>query len=37
MQLMLGVFDFPARACSTDDETDIPELVVAHVRGNSRL
>jgi Glycosyl hydrolases family 16 len=37
MQLMLGVFDFPAKAGATEDETVIPELVVAHVRGNSRL
>jgi hypothetical protein len=32
MQLMLGVFDFPARAGS-EDEGPIPELVVTRVRG----
>jgi len=37
LQLMLGVFDFPAKARATEDETAIPELVLAHVRGNSRL
>jgi hypothetical protein len=34
MQLMIGVFDFPAKA--SDDDTGpvpVPELVVAHVRG----
>jgi beta-glucanase (GH16 family) len=37
MQLMLGVFDFPAKAGATEDETPIPELVVAHVRGTVPL
>jgi Glycosyl hydrolases family 16 len=37
MQLMIGVFDFPAKAGATEDETVAPELVVAHVRGHSRL
>lgn len=32
MQLMLGVFDFPARATS-GDEGRVPELVVSRVRG----
>ena len=33
MQLMIGVFDFPARADSDADEVPIPELVVTQVRG----
>ena len=33
MQLMIGVFDFPAKAEATHGETPVPELVVAHVRG----
>jgi hypothetical protein len=37
MQLMLGVFDFPTKAGATEDETAIPELVVAHVRGTRPL
>jgi hypothetical protein len=32
MQLMLGVFDFPAKATDPSDPS-IPELVVTHVRG----
>ncbi|WP_035812958.1 glycoside hydrolase family 16 protein [Jiangella gansuensis] len=32
MQLMIGVFDFPARAAGRGDSS-VPELVVAHVRG----
>jgi hypothetical protein len=37
MQLMLGVFDFPAKARTTDHETEIPELVVNRVQGKPRL
>ena len=34
MQLMIGVFDFPAKAGGGDTEpVPAPELVVAHVRG----
>jgi hypothetical protein len=33
MQLMIGVFDFPARSVSVDDHLIIPELVVSNVRG----
>ncbi len=35
MQLMLGVFDFPAKAPTTDPAgaVPVPELVVTHVRG----
>ncbi len=33
MQLMIGVFDFPAKAAATDGEVPVPELVVSHVRG----
>ncbi|HEY9412986.1 MAG TPA: glycoside hydrolase family 16 protein [Jiangellaceae bacterium] len=33
MQLMIGVFDFPARAADRVAETPVPELVVSHVRG----
>lgn len=33
MQLMIGVFDFPARA-QPDDEGPVPELVVSHVRSD---
>jgi beta-glucanase (GH16 family) len=32
MQLMLGVFDFPAKARDGSDPS-VPELVVTHVRG----
>jgi hypothetical protein len=32
MQLMIGVFDFPAKATAAD-ETAVPELIVSHVRG----
>ncbi len=32
MQLMIGVFDFPAKATDAD-RTAVPELVVSHVRG----
>jgi hypothetical protein len=35
MQLMLGAFDFPAKASTTNDDVPVPELVVAHVRGSS--
>jgi hypothetical protein len=31
MQLMIGVFDFPAKA--TGDDEPVPELVVSHVTG----
>jgi hypothetical protein len=34
MQLMIGVFDFPARAVDGNDPP-VPELVVTHVRGQS--
>ena len=33
MQLMIGVFDFPARAGDAAAPESIPELVVSHVRG----
>jgi hypothetical protein len=33
MQLMIGVFDFPAKAAPDDLEVPVPELVVSHVRG----
>ncbi|MGI8329338.1 glycoside hydrolase family 16 protein [Actinomadura scrupuli] len=33
MQLMIGVFDFPARAPAGAEEVPVPELVVSHVRG----
>ena len=33
MQLMIGVFDFPAKAGAEDENLPIPELVVSHVRG----
>jgi hypothetical protein len=33
MQLMLGVFDFPAKTGTTDDDLIVPELVVSDVRG----
>jgi len=33
MQLMIGVFDFPARADTDEVEVPVPELVVSHVRG----
>jgi Glycosyl hydrolases family 16 len=34
MQLMLGVFDFPAKAGADDADQHVPELVVSHVRGH---
>jgi hypothetical protein len=33
MQLMLGVFDFPAKAPAGQVNAPIPELIVSHVRG----
>ncbi len=33
MQLMLGLFDFPAKAAPDATATPVPELVVSHVRG----
>jgi hypothetical protein len=33
MQLMIGVFDFPAKGNDGDTDAPVPELVVAHVRG----
>ena len=36
VQLMIGVFDFPAKADPTDEATPVPELVVSHVRGRPR-
>jgi hypothetical protein len=35
VQLMLGVFDFPARATQSDTGVPEPEMVVAHVRGSA--
>lgn len=35
VQLMLGVFDFPARAIPGDTVVPIPEMVVAHVHGSA--
>ena len=35
-QLMIGVFDFPAKADPTDEQTPVPELVVSHVHGRPR-
>lgn len=34
MQLMIGVFDFPAKG-TADDRVAVPELVVSHVRGRA--
>lgn len=34
MQLMIGVFDFPAKAGADDAGQHVPELVVSHVRGH---
>jgi hypothetical protein len=33
MQLMIGVFDFPARASADQGDAPTPELIVSHVRG----
>lgn len=33
MQLMLGVFDFPAKAPAADPDVPVPSLVVSHVLG----
>ena len=33
MTLMIGVFDFPARAAADATDVPVPELVVSHVRG----
>lgn len=33
VQLMIGVFDFPAKAAPGDLEVPVPELVVSHVHG----
>jgi hypothetical protein len=33
VQLMLGVFDFPAKAADRSTDDQVPELVVSHVRG----
>ena len=33
MQLMIGVFDFPAKATAIDTAVPVPELVVSHVFG----
>jgi hypothetical protein len=33
MQLMIGVFDFPARATASDGYVPVPELFVSHVLG----
>ena len=33
MQLMIGVFDFPAKATGIDTAVPVPELVVSHVVG----
>jgi Glycosyl hydrolases family 16 len=35
VQLMLGVFDFPARATQDDTGVPVPDMVVAHVRGSA--
>ena len=35
MQLMLGVFDFPARATGPKTDIALPELVASHVRGQA--
>jgi hypothetical protein len=35
MQLMLGLFDFPAKADPDADEVPVPELFVTHVRGHA--
>jgi hypothetical protein len=34
MQLMIGVFDFPAKAPSDEANVPVPELVVSHARGH---
>lgn len=33
MQLMIGVFDFPAKALADEEVVPVPEVVVSHVRG----
>jgi len=33
MQLMIGAFDFPAKAADDDGDVPVPELVVSRVRG----
>lgn len=33
LQLMIGVFDFPAKASADHVEAAVPELIVSHVRG----
>lgn len=33
LQLMIGVFDFPARAGTRDGAVPVPELFVSHVLG----
>jgi hypothetical protein len=35
MQLMIGVFDFPAKARTDEEVVPVPELVVSRVRGRS--
>jgi hypothetical protein len=36
MQLMIGVFDFPAKTVESEVGVPVPELVVSHVRGTRR-
>lgn len=35
MQLMIGVFDFPAKAAPDSEQVPVPELVVSDVRGRA--
>jgi hypothetical protein len=37
MQLMIGVFDFPAKAAAGETHVPVPELVVSHVLGRSPM
>ena len=37
MQLMIGVFDFPAKATGIDTAVPVPELVVSHVLGRPHV
>jgi hypothetical protein len=34
MQLMIGVFDFPARACEKSEHPETPEMFVERVVGS---
>jgi hypothetical protein len=34
MQLMIGVYDFPARACEKSEHPETPEMFVERVAGS---